>query len=131
MSKKYLILDATELELILRQVNRLLSHKERITPRELRRKEADYNALKGLFTRLMKQPDVEQSGLKRTDFRVIEKLATQGLEILTNSIIPGYSKRISDGKHKEENDNYKTYLTKAKETAEVYDKLKFKLEGLL
>ena len=131
MSKKFLILNETELELVVRQVDRLLAHKERVTPRDLRRKENDYKALKGLRVRLMNQPNVEQSGLKRTDIRIIERLANQGLEILNNSILPGYQKRMSKSKSNEERSNYEEYLSKAKETVKVYEELNLKLEVLL
>lgn len=130
IEKKYLKLSEEEYALIYRQTERMSNHIDRTSPREIRRKMADYKALKSLFNKLMK-PEEMQTALTRSELRTMQKLATMAANTLENTVIPGYEVRKGHSSNNEERERYEQYATAAKGNLDIYKNLLIKLEGLL
>lgn len=128
---KAIELTQEEYEAIKRQAERIYEHKNRISTREQRRKEEEYASIKAFISKLQ-GPGIPQTAFRRREYRTMEKLVNMTINILSQSIIPGYEDKVIKAKEDVDMRNrYTEYLNKSKNNLDIYNKMRDKLEGVL
>ena len=122
--------------IILRQVRKLYDHRNKTTPREVRRKEMEYKLLKSLLNKM--EPLVKPNNMHEKDFlfsrqelRAIQSLCIQGRKVLNELIIPGYEERAKKEEKQEIKDTYAEYQAKAEKTDVLYAEIITDLDAVL
>jgi hypothetical protein len=120
---------ADEFELIKRQVEKLLDHKNKTKPRALRRKEEEYRILQSLL-RKFHGPDIALR-FDRRDLRGIQSICKIGANVIANSILPGYQDRVVKEVDESAKQKLQGYSDRAKETFKIYNQILSKIERQL
>lgn len=124
-------------ELVLRQVFKLYDHKNRTSPREVRRKEMEYKLLKAILNKMSPPPgDVNKElslevKFNRQELRALQALCTHGRNLLNTHIVPGYEERMKKEEKEENKKKYQEYLDRAVVTDTLYAELLSSIESCL
>ena len=123
--------------LILRQIAKLYDHKNKTSPREVRRKEQEYKLLKAILVKMQappsnptKEPNLEVL-FTRQELRAVQSLCIQGRRMLNELIIPGYTERAQKESDEKMKAIYEEYKTKAESTDLMYTEILAAVEGSL
>lgn len=106
-------------ELVFRQINKLYEHKNRTSPREVRRKQAEYTLLKALIKKMSVGFDADYK-FSRKELRALQSLCVSGRQLLNQMLIPGYEDRIAKEEKPEIKNKYEEYIKKAKHSDTLY-----------
>lgn len=107
-----------EFTLLKRQVAKLLDHRNKSTPRDVRRKQDEYKILKSLDSKLLAANTLLR--LDRRDLRGAEGIAKLGLNLLQTAIIPGYQDRIAKESDAAQKAKLQGYADKSMEAFKIY-----------
>jgi len=124
-------------DLILRQVFKLYDHKNRTSPREIRRKEMEYKLLKSILTKMQPPPASPAKDLSlevrfsRQELRAIQSLCIQGRMLLNTHIIPGYEERIKKEEKEDVKASYQGYIDRAGQADGLYADILKEVEAAL
>lgn len=124
-------------DIILRQVSKLYDHRNKTTPREVRRKEAEYKLLKSILNKMQpppaspnQEPNLEVR-FTRQELRAVQSLCVSGKKLLNELLIPGYEERMRKEDDEKIKANYKTYLDKAEATNIMYSEILAEVDNAL
>jgi hypothetical protein len=128
-----IVLNEEELTLLKRQTDRLYLHKTRSSPREVRRREEEFNLLKAVMNRLatLQGEGPYELNLRRKDLRVLEGICLTSIKLLMDSIILGYAAREKKEQDPILKQKYAQYRSRAEKSLDVFTKLNNKIQGLL
>lgn len=124
-------------QLILRQVYKLYDHRNKTTPREIRRKEMEYKLLKAILVKMQgspsnptKEPSLEVT-FTRQELRAVQSLCMQGRKVLNELIIPGYEERMKKESDEKLKTTFESYRDKAVNTDVMYAEILSEVESHL
>lgn len=123
-----------QFNLIVRQLQKLYDHRNKTTPREVRRKQAEYKLLKSLLNKMIplgapKEMYLKDINFNRQELRALQSLCLNGRKLLNELLIPGYEERMKKEEKEDLKERYKEYINKAAATDSMYAELLTDIEA--
>lgn len=134
-----MVFESTESFLILyNQVKRMYDHKNKTSPREVRRKAEDYKLLKSILNKL-NPTDTELTALplplevkfNRKELRALQSLFIAKRQLLLEVIQPGYENKFQKEVKEEEKVKLQFYVEKVQKDIDVTSAILYNIERAL